>query len=181
MSSRTLSLIVAGALASCALSAQAPVKTRIPTPSDRAAGLGGTRVAGTMECGKPSRNAVEVGDEPNHMLAVGKSACTWSKPMTLGGAATKDGSSSVLADVRGDAAADHGYHVGTVAGGDKFFVRFDGKSESSQGVLKSQSGRWGFVGGTGKLKDLKGRGYYKSTPKPDGSTTVEIEGEYRLP
>ena len=45
MSSKTLSLIVAGALASCALSAQAPVKTRNPTPSDRAPGLAGTKVA----------------------------------------------------------------------------------------------------------------------------------------
>jgi hypothetical protein len=70
--------------------------------------------------------------------------------------------------------------VGTMASGDKYFVRFDGRSESSKGVLQSQIGRWGFVGGTGKLTGLQGRGTYKSTGAADGTTTVEVEGEYRL-
>ncbi len=181
MRSKTVSLTLLGALVSFGLLAQGA-----PTAAPKAAGVpggaGGTRISGTLRCGKTTSNAVEVGDEAGHALAVGKTPCTWSKPMTIGGSTTKEGTSLALSDARGDVSSDHGYHVGTMANGDKYFVRFDGRSESSKGALQGQVGRWGFTGGTGKLTGLQGRGTYKtSAAAPDGSTTVEVEGEYRLP
>ena len=147
MRPKTLSLTLLGALVSCGLLAQAGTA---PTVQPRAAivpGAGaGTKISGTLHCAKGTRNAVEVGDEAGHALAVGKVPCTWTKPMTIGGSTTKEGTSSNLSDARGDVSSDHGYHVGTMASGDKYFVRFDGRSESSKGVLQSQIGRWGFVG-----------------------------------
>ncbi len=180
MKLKSLSLIALGALASCGLYAQATVGA---TPPAKAVGIGmpGTKISGTLQCGKSKSNVVEVGDDAGHALAIGKTPCTWTRPMTIGGSPTKEGASSVLSDVRGDVSADHGYHVGTMASGDKYYVRFDGKTQSAKGVVQSQIGTWGFVGGTGKLTGLHGRGSYKSTGHADGSTTVEVEGEYRLP
>ncbi len=181
MERKTLSLTMLGALVSGALLAQAAVAPTPPRAVGVPGGMAGTRIAGTMRCDKGTRNALEVGDEAGHALAIGKSPCTWTKPMTMGGSTTKEGTSSVLSDARGDVSSDHGYHVGTMANGDKYFVRFDGRTESSKSVVKSQMGRWGFTGGTGSLTGLQGRGTYKSTGAADGSTTVEVEGEYRLP
>jgi len=174
---KALFLIALGAFASGAVSAQTKVAT---TPPAKAVGLPGTRISGTLQCGKTKSNVVDVGDDAGHALAVGKTPCTWTKPMTIGGAQTKEGSSSAVSDVRGDVSADHGYHVGTMSSGDKYYVRFDGQTQSSNGVARSQSGRWGFTGGTGKLTGLRGRGTFKGTVNADGSMTVEVEGEYRL-
>jgi len=182
MRRKTLSLTLLGALVSCGLLAQAAAGPTMPPRAASMTGGGpGTKISGTLRCSKGTRTAVDVGDEAGHALAVGKTPCTWTQPMTIGGSTTKEGSSSVLSDARGDVSSDHGYHVGTMASGDKYFVRFDGRSESSKGALQSQIGRWGFVGGTGKLTGLQGRGSYKtSAAGADGTTTVEVEGEYRL-
>jgi hypothetical protein len=179
---KTASLTLLGTVVSFGLLAQGAAA---PTVAPRAAGIPGanvgTKISGTLHCQKGTSNAVEVGDEAGHALAVGKSPCTWTKPMTIGGSTTKEGTSSNLSDARGNVSSDHGYHVGTMANGDKYFVRFDGRSETNKGVLQSQIGRWGFVGGTGKLTGLQGRGTYKtSAAAADGSTNVEVEGEYRL-
>jgi hypothetical protein len=48
-------------------------------------------------------------------------------------------------------------------------------------VPESAEGTWSFVGGTGKLKGLKGKGTYKGKYAADGTSTYEIEGEYELP
>ncbi len=49
------------------------------------------------------------------------------------------------------------------------------------GQLQSLQGEWAYVGGTGKLKGLTGKGAYKRTPAADGTVTCEVEGEYELP
>ena len=175
---KALTLIVLGALTSGALSAQTKLEA---TPSAKAPGGPGTKISGTLQCGKTKSTVMEVGDDAGHALAVGKTPCAWTKPMTIAGAQTKEGTSSAVSDVRSDVSADHGYHVGTMSTGDKYYVRFDGQTKSSKGVLQSQVGRWGFIGGTGKLTGLQGRGTFKGTGNADGSTTVEVEGEYRLP
>ncbi len=178
MKLKTLSLLALGALATAAMSAQTPAKV---APPPGMVAFGGTKISGTMKCGKTSRTAVEVGDDAGHALAIGKTPCTWTQPLTLAGVQTKEGSTTAVSDVRGDVSADHGYHVGTMSNGDNYYVRFDGRTQTGNGSVQSQAGRWGFVGGTGKLKGLQGRGTFKSTGGSDGSTTVEVEGEYRLP
>jgi hypothetical protein len=49
-----------------------------------------------------------------------------------------------------------------------------------EGVIESAEGTWSFVGGTGKLEGIKGKGTYKGKGGPEG-ITYEIEGEYELP
>ena len=177
MRRQAFSLVALGALVSAGAPAQT---TPAATPPAKAAPEG-MKISGTMRCGKLEQTAMEVGDAPGHVLTIGKSACTWSEPLKMGGSRTTKGDSKVLSDVRGDVSVDHGYHVGTMANGDEYHVRFDGQTKTNKGAVESQQGRWGFVGGTGKLEGLQGRGTYKSTGTADGGTTVEVEGEYRLP
>jgi len=47
------------------------------------------------------------------------------------------------------------------------------------GNLESGKGTWGFTGGSGKLKGIKGKGTYTCAPSGDGSS-CNVEGEYQL-
>jgi hypothetical protein len=67
-----------------------------------------------------------------------------------------------------------------MADGDKFRVRTQGSATTKEGVIESAEGTWSFIGGTGKLKGIKGKGTYKGKGGPEG-ITYEIEGEYELP
>jgi hypothetical protein len=139
-----------------------------------------TKISGTEVCGKPDQQQMlEVGDQPGHMLGVEQVKCTWSK-MEIGGSAAKDSLTTILVDSHGNKAKSRGYDIGTMASGDKAFVRFQGDVTLKDGAVVSDEGKWSFTGGTGKLKGLKGGGTYKGKGTPEAET-FEIEGEYTLP
>lgn len=141
-----------------------------------------TKISGTAQCSKPDQqHALEVGDRPNHAFAIFQGKCTWTKGLEIAGSESKDHVGTVFQEVSGNRAAVHGSGVDTMADGDKFFVRWHGKSTLKDGAVETDAGMWDFYGGTGKLKDLKGKGTYKGKGAPDGTATYEIEGEYELP
>src|SRR5262249_407710 len=50
-----------------------------------------TKISGTVKCGNPDQfQKIDVGDKPGHALAVSQSKCTWTKPVDIAGAQTKD-------------------------------------------------------------------------------------------
>src|SRR5215470_12753379 len=136
-----------------------------------------TKISGTMQCKSQPPSPVPVGDAPNHAVAIVKTQCTWPKPAMIGGVATKDSDDTIVSDMTGDKAADHGYSVGTMANGDKIHVKFGGSSKSKDGKPVSGEGTWSFTGGTGKFQGLKGKGTYKGTANPDGTITYTIDGD----
>jgi len=142
-----------------------------------------TKISGMENCPKPSGppQMVQVGDRPGHAFMIGKSKCTWPKPMEIGGAQTKEDEGTNFAEVSGNNASDRGYVVMTMSSGDKCFVRYQGKSILKDGALQSYEGTWSFTGGTGKMKGIKGKGTYKGKGAADGSASTEIEGDYQLP
>ncbi len=140
-----------------------------------------TKQSGTVHCGKPDpQQMVEVGDKPNHFMGVAKSMCTWTTPMETGGLKTKDGYSVAAIDATGDKSTSHGVHVSTMDNGDKIHVRFQGSGTSKDGATQTDSGKWSYTGGTGKLKGIKGGGTYTGKGSADGSVTYEIAGSYSL-
>ena len=141
-----------------------------------------TKISGTLQCGKadPS-HAVEVGDEPGHVMTLGKVACTWSKTFEMAGSASKDGYSIASGEIRAGKSTENGIHIGTLANGDTYFVRFRGDGTAAKDGSGSASGTWSFTGGTGKLKGLTGKGTYKTTSAADGTGTAQIEGDYKTP
>jgi hypothetical protein len=140
------------------------------------------KISGTLQCGKPeSQHAIEVGDRPGHSLALGKSKCTWTKPLEIAGIQSKDGLSTAVNDVIGNTSRILvGYHITTMANSDTLFVRYEGRANLKDGVAQSEEGRWSFGSGNGKLKGLRGQGTYKCIPSGEG-VTCEIEGGYVLP
>jgi hypothetical protein len=140
-----------------------------------------TKISGTIQCKAGAINPVAIGDKPGHAYAILQGDCTWTKPMEIGGVQTKTGTDTVTSEMSGNGSTDHGYHVDTMANGDKFTVRFQGTGKSKDGKQASGSGTWTFVEGTGKVKGIKGGGTYKSTAEADGTTTTEVVGEYSLP
>jgi hypothetical protein len=140
-----------------------------------------TKISGTIQCKAGPVTPVAVGDKPGHAFAIMQGDCTWTKPMEIGGVQTKTGTDTVSAEMSGNGSTDRGYHVDTMANGDKFTVRFQGTGKAKDGKMASGSGTWSFVDGTGKVKGIKGKGTYKSMANADGTTTTEVEGEYQLP
>lgn len=141
-----------------------------------------TKISGTVQCGKPTEeHHVDVGDRPHHSLMISKGNCTWTKPMDIGGTQTKEDVGSAFDEVNGNTSEGHGYVVGTLANGDKMYVRTQGSAKLKDGAVQTADGRWSFSGGTGKVKGIKGKGTYKGAAAPDGSVSYDVEGEYQLP
>ena len=142
-----------------------------------------TKTSGSVQCAKPDPSySVEVGDHPGHIYALGKVACTWTKPMEIGGITTKDGIDVAFQEFHGSKSTDNGSHWSTMSNGDKTFVQFHGTTMlDKDGKPQSTSGHWSYTGGTGKMKGIKGKGTYVGKPNADGSVIYDVEGEYTLP
>jgi hypothetical protein len=144
--------------------------------------LAQTKMSGTLQC-KPATTPapVAIGDQPNHAYAIATDSCTWLRPFTIAGLTAKNASDTAVAEISGNESLENGYHVGVMSNGDKYAVKFSGKSMMKDGNPGGGQGTWSFTDGAGKLKGLKGKGTYKSMPGADGSTTTEVSGEYSLP
>src|SRR5262249_14023560 len=141
-----------------------------------------TKISGTLSCQKPDpMYSIEIGDAGNGAMNLVKVPCTWSNGFEMGGAAAKNGYSVGASEVHGGKTKDHGFHVGTMASGDKYYVHFQSTGTVKADHTGNSAGTWGFDGGTGKLKGLTGKGTYKATNNADGTSTVEVVGEYKLP
>ena len=139
-----------------------------------------TKVTGTAQCGKADpMQVVPVGDRPGHNLAVAQFKCTYTKPMEIGGDKSKDGVSTETSDISGNTGHARGFHVATMESGDKFFVWYQGTSTSKDNAVVEVKGNWGFNGGSGKLKGIKGKGTFSCTPSGDG-LSCDVDGEYQL-
>ncbi len=140
-----------------------------------------TKVSGTAQCGKPDpQHIVPVGDRPDHSVGVEQFKCTYPKPMEIGGDKSKEGVSTETADISGNTSRARGFHVATMESGDKFFVWYQGTGTMSKdGPPTELKGTWGFTGGSGKLKGIKGKGTYTCTPAGE-ALSCQIEGEYQL-
>lgn len=142
-----------------------------------------TKTTGTVSCAKPApAYSIEVGDQPGHAISTSKSACTWTKPMEIAGLKAKDGFDFTSGDATGAEVHTSGYHVGTMANGDKFNVKYQGKDTMTKdGKPLTTEGTWSYTGGTGKLKGIQGKGTYKGKADAAGNMIVEVNGDYTLP
>ncbi len=59
-----------------------------------------------------------------------------------------------------------------MANGDKAFVRFEASATLKDGVPQTAEGKWTYVGGTGKLKGLKGKGTYSAKAKQRARSAI---------
>ena len=141
------------------------------------------KISGTDKCAKPDpQHVVPVEGMPGHSLTVQQGKCTWTKPMEIAGLQTKDGVSTATSDLSATTASSRGYHVTTMSNGDTFSVSYSYTTHlSKDGPPESTKGTWLFLGGTGKLKGIKGKGTFECKPAADDASSCDIEGEYTLP
>ena len=140
-----------------------------------------TKLAAKMTCAKPDPNYnAPVGDDAHHVLTLVSQKCTWSQG-ELGGDRLKDETDTFTSDVSGNLSHDRGYGAGSVASGDKYVVKFKGTTTLNGEKPVSAECTWSFKSGTGKLKGLTGKGTCKGTFRADGTSTWDIQGEYKLP
>jgi hypothetical protein len=139
------------------------------------------KLAGKMTCAKPDPNhTAPVGDQANHSLALSAQKCTWSQGK-IGGDPLKDETDTFTSDATGNLSRDRGYGVGSVASGDKYFVRFKGTTTLDGEAPVGGQCTWAFSGGTGKLKGLTGKGKCTGTFSKDGKSSWDIRGTYATP
>ena len=98
----------------------------------------------------------------------------------IGGDKSKDGVNSATVEITGNTAKGRGIHVATMESGDKYFVRYQDTSVAKDGVPQGVKGKWEFTGGTGKLKNIKGKGTLTCAPPTGDMLSCEVEGEYLL-
>ena len=147
-------------------------------PTDRAQAQ--TTFAGKQQCAKPDPNyTAPVGDQAKHTMSLGTLQCTWSQG-DIGGDRLKDETDTFTSDVSGTLSRDRGYGVGSVTSGDKYFYRFAGTTTLKDGAPVRGQCTWTFIGGTGKLKGLSGKGTCKGTFHADGTASWDIEGDYLI-
>jgi hypothetical protein len=142
-----------------------------------------TKISGTAQCGKPDQeNSIQIGDRANHSFSISQGKCTWSKPVEIGGIQSKEGIGTLLAEIGGNTSRYRFYYVDTMANGDKAIYRGQGTMTLKDGVAQSGEETWTLVGGTGKLKGVKGKGTNKlKVAAADGGSTWDVEGECELP
>ncbi len=116
-----------------------------------------------------------------HSLAIAQVKCKWSKPWEMAGIQNKEGVSTAYNDVTGNRSRTHGYYVDTMANRDKAFYSYEGPVTLKDGAPQSAEAHWSLIGGTGKLKGIKGKGTCKGKARQDSGLTWECEGEYELP
>jgi hypothetical protein len=138
-----------------------------------------TKMSGTAKCGKPSiQQMVPAGDHPNHSFGVTQGSCTWTKPMMIAGVASKEGVGVSTVEADGEVSRSRGVYVDTMENGDKAHYRFESSATAKDGQVKLTSHKWQLMGGTGKLKGVKGQGTCTGGGAADGDVTYECEGEY---
>jgi hypothetical protein len=140
-----------------------------------------TKLAGKQQCDKLDPvYTLPVGDQAKHTLSLASEKCTWSQG-DLAGDRLTDETDTFTSDITGNLAHDRVYGVGSVASGDKYFVRFVGTTTLKDGAPVRGQCRWTLTGGTGKLKGLSGKGTCKGTFNADGSASWDIQGDYVIP
>jgi len=154
-------LLISGTICLTAASVQAQVK-----------------ITGTVTCPAKSvqQLVLPVGDKADHQMMLAQDKCTWTKPFQLYGSPVKESNQVSFNEVTGNSAKGYGFDVGTTANGDKYFVRFEGPATLQNGNMVSSSGTWSFLGGTGKLSRLQGKGTFSCKGSATG-TACDIVGE----
>ena len=142
-----------------------------------------TKVTGKQQCPKGEVvGTADAGDKAGHAMQLVKSGtCTWATPMEMAGGKSKDGSSVAFAETTSTRATGTGTYVGNMDNGDKFFVSFHDSAAVKDGKPQAVKGTWAYTGGTGKLKGITGKGTYTVTLNADGTSVVDVEGEYAVP
>lgn len=139
-----------------------------------------TKATLSGNCAKPDApQSIAAGDQDGHVFILAQSKCT-VKAGDVGGAAGKDGIATEHRDATKKHSRGWGVFVETLDSGDKVFYNYQTNLTLKEDGSASGSNKYQIVGGTGKMKGIKGTGACKLTGAADGSVDYTCEGEYTL-
>jgi hypothetical protein len=135
-------------------------------------------VEGKVRCDKPDpAYSIEVPDRPGHALMIARRKCTWTEPMLIMGAKTKEGVAVGYAEKSEGMLHVSGFETDTLDNGEKLTWKSMGQVLAEKGPATA-TGRWSLMRGTGKLKGIKGGGSYEEKLDADDVLVLELEGVY---
>lgn len=144
----------------------------------KAQAKGMVNVSGSVRCGKPDLSySIDVPDRPGHSLIISRRNCTWTEPLLIRGAKTKDGVATGFTERMEGALHTHFFEVDTLDNGEKLTMQTSGQVNAEKGPVDAH-GRWSFMRGTGKFKGIKGGGTYEGKLDADDVLTIRLEGVY---
>ena len=153
-------------------------KEKEPKKADASGNGNFVKVRGKVRCDKPDpAYSIEVPDRPGHALMLAKRKCTWTEPMVILGAKSKDGVAIEFPEKMEGTLHTHGFEVDTFDNGERVTMQSMGHVLADKGPADSK-GRWSLMRGTGKFKGIKGGGTYEGKLEADDVLTVEFEGVY---
>jgi hypothetical protein len=92
----------------------------------------------------------------------------------------KEGAFSQHIDATATRVRAWGVYIVTLDSGDKITFTYQNSFVMKDGALKSGKNTWQMVGGTGKMKGIKGAGTCTFTPGGDGADNYSCTGDHTL-
>jgi hypothetical protein len=136
------------------------------------------KVEGKVRCEKPAPEySIEVPDRPGHALMIAERKCTWTEPLVILGARTKDGVAVSFTERMEGTLHIHGFETDTLDNGEKLTWQSMGQVLAEKGPVDS-NGRWSLMRGTGKFKGIKGGGTYGGKLEANNVLTLDFDGVY---
>ncbi|MGA8540168.1 MAG: hypothetical protein WB566_11765 [Terriglobales bacterium] len=136
------------------------------------------KVEGKVRCEKSAPEySIEVPDRPGHALTIAQRKCTWTEPLMILGAKTKDGVAVSFIERMEGTLHIHGFETDTLDNGEKVTWQSMGQVLAEKGPVES-NGRWSLMRGTGKFKGIKGGGTYEGRLGSDDVLTLSFDGVY---
>lgn len=117
---------------------------------------------------------LDVGDTPDHIYWIGQGACTATS--SDGDLKEKSGQFTEFHEGWKASFNFHGRYNATTDDGDKVFYTYEGSATTDP--AKPAGNKWKVVGGTGKLKGVKGSGSCSGKGNADGSYDWHCTGTY---
>lgn len=135
-------------------------------------------IKGELRCDKPSPSySLDVPDREGHSLIIEKRSCSWTEPMVILGAKTKDGVWVTFMERMEGRLHPHSFETDTLEGGEKITMQTTGQVAADKGPSTTK-GRFNFMRGTGKFKGIKGGGTFEGNVDADDVLTLKLEGVY---
>ncbi len=132
-----------------------------------------TKIDTKWHCAKAStEHKLDIGDAPDHIYWIGQGSC--EATASEGGLKEKSGLYTEFHDQWKASFNFRGYYDATAEGGDKVHYTYEGSGSTD--VSKPTANKWKIIGGTGKLKGIKGSGTCAGKNNADGSADLECTG-----
>lgn len=137
-----------------------------------------TKTTFSGNCAKPDvQQSIPAGDQEGHIFVLAQGKCVTKGE--VGGAHSKEGMYSEHQEISGNHAKAWGVYVETFDSSDKIFYTYQATGTMKDGAFQGGN-KYQVIGGTGKMKGIKGSGTCKNTGRADGGSDYACTGDFTL-